>query len=64
MAIVKLQNQPGWWQEIGCEAPTIVIQKGDLEWEEAYANWLDGKNPTASKEWKKGIYASCQISSQ
>ncbi len=37
------------------EQATICITKGDPEWDEAYANWIKGKNPTDSKEWKKGV---------
>jgi hypothetical protein len=36
--------------------PTIIIYQGDVDWNDAYANWLAGKNPTDSPEWKKGVY--------
>lgn len=52
--IVKLQNTSG---SPGNEMPTIVIEIDDKEWDQAYANWLSGKNPTNSKEWKRGIFA-------
>lgn len=59
MGVVKLQNQTDFWAEIGLEPPTIVIKKGDPEWEEAYGNWLAQKDPTSSKEWKKGVFGIC-----
>ena len=37
-------------------APTIRIVREDVNWNDAYANWLAGKNPTDSPEWKKGVY--------
>jgi len=33
------------------ESPTICIKITDPEWDEAYANFVAGKNPTDSKEW-------------
>lgn len=40
------------------EKPTIVIQKHTPEWDNAYQNWIIGKNPTDSPEWKKGVFAT------
>lgn len=39
------------------EEPTICIMKESLLWDESYENWLKGKLPTDSKEWKKGVIA-------
>jgi len=36
--------------------PTIVITEDDSNWEEAHANWIVGKPPTNSPEWKKGVF--------
>lgn len=60
--IYKLTNDTAWnkpgpdnlWVE---PSPTIQIEIGDNGWEEALANYLSGKNPTDSKEWKKGVFA-------
>jgi hypothetical protein len=35
---------------------TIRIEEGSPEWDEAYRNWMNGKNPTASPEWKTGVF--------
>ncbi len=48
----SLQNKSNW----DTEKPTIVITTDDPIWTEAYANWLKGKNPTDSPEWKKGVF--------
>lgn len=45
-------------QGIPFTAPTILIKKGDKEWNKAFENWLKGKPPTDSPEWKKGIFAA------
>lgn len=37
-------------------SPTIRIVQGESTWDLAYTNWLAGKNPTDSLEWKKGVY--------
>jgi hypothetical protein len=39
------------------DKPTIEITIDDPDWEEAYDNWIQGKPPTDSKEWKKGVIA-------
>ncbi len=52
MPVVRIQNTSDW-DEV---TPTISVQKGDPNWDESYKNWLDGKNPTNSSEWKKGIF--------
>lgn len=49
MEINKLQNQSDF---PGNPKPTIVISVNDTQWNDAYKNWLAGKNPTDSKEWK------------
>lgn len=49
--IKSLQNKSDWDEE----KPTIIIKPTDPEWEEAYQNWINGKNPTSSPEWKKGV---------
>jgi len=53
--VVKIQND--------IDKPTIIVAKGDKEWEEAFAKWLKGGNPTDSKEWKKGVFALSQVTS-
>jgi len=47
-----LQNQSGWSDN----KPAIVITIEDELWEEAFSHWKSGKDPTASVEWKKGVY--------
>lgn len=37
--------------------PTIIIEKGDDLWDEAFANWISDKNPTNNPAWKRGIFA-------
>jgi hypothetical protein len=37
------------------ETATIRITSTDLNWEAAYNNWIVGKDPTFSAEWRKGI---------
>ena len=64
MTVIKIQNAPSWWEEINHPPPTVIVQKGDANWDEAYQNWLDGKNPTDSKEWKKGVIAVCDWSKE
>lgn len=48
----SLQNKSGWDKE----KPTIIINANSPEWEQAYKNWLDGKNPTDSPLWKEGVF--------
>lgn len=38
------------------KVPTIVISQKDKSWELAYEEWLNGKNPTNSLEWKLGVF--------
>jgi hypothetical protein len=53
--IATLQNESNWTGK----QPTICIKNdGSPEWKEAYENWLEGKNPTNSPEWKRGVYAT------
>lgn len=40
------------------ENPTIEVKETDPNWNETYENWKQGKNPTDSKEWKKGVFAT------
>ena len=51
--IYKLQNASSWDDN----NPTIIIEKGDDLWDEAFANWISGKNPTNNPGWKRGVYA-------
>lgn len=37
------------------ETPTIRITELDPNWEKAHDDWIMGKNPTDSPEWKKGV---------
>ena len=48
----SLQNKSNWDND----KPSIVITPDQPQWQEAYSRWLDGKNPTDSPEWKKGVY--------
>jgi len=52
--ITKLQNYSGFPNNL---SPTVVVTTEDPEWENAYKNWIAGKNPTDSIEWKKGVFA-------
>jgi len=57
--MVILQNSPPanpGWPDL-YSPPTIWMVKGDDGWDEAVENWKQGKNPTSSKEWKKGVIA-------
>jgi len=56
--IIKFQNTSGWSEN---NVPTIVITKNHPEWKEIYQNWINGKNPTNSKEWKKGVFACTEL---
>jgi len=38
---------------------TIRITPSDAGWDKAYTLWLQGKNPTKSKEWKAGVFCCC-----
>jgi hypothetical protein len=42
----------------GCHIgnPTIKIVEGEPGWQEAYNNWLRGKNPTSADDWKLGVF--------
>jgi hypothetical protein len=52
--VCKLQNTSDW----SGDTPDIVITIDSPEWEQAYINWLNGKNPTQSKHWKRGVFAT------
>jgi hypothetical protein len=52
---VSLQNTPLSGQ------PTICITSTDDGWDKAYKQWLQGKNPTDSKEWSKGVFCCCNF---
>ena len=56
--IVAIQNSSDW---PGNPPHTIVIKRGDDGWEQAYKNWLAGKHPTNSEEWKKGVCAISEL---
>ncbi len=51
--ICKLQNV----SEFGDEKPDIMVDESEPGWDDALKNWKDGKNPTKSPFWKKGIFA-------
>lgn len=51
--INTIQNVSNW----GADKPTIKITCIDDNWEVAYKNWIDGKNPTDSPLWKKAVIA-------
>lgn len=53
-SIYKLQNVSSF---PGNPLPTISIEIGQPEWEDALKSWKSGKNPTDSSEWKKGVFA-------
>ena len=55
--VSKFQNVSAYSDE----APTVSIEKGEPLWEEAYENWCNGKPPTNSPEWKKGVIAVSEI---
>jgi hypothetical protein len=52
LAHKSLQNKSDWDKD----KPTIVITPADPQWENAYKNWLSGKNPTDDPAWKLGVY--------
>lgn len=52
--IYKLQNVSQWDSN---NNPTVEISDIALNWIESLNNWRNGKNPTDSPEWKKGIFA-------
>jgi hypothetical protein len=56
--IIKLQNASDY---PGNPTPTVEISILDDGWDVAYSNWLSGKNPTESKEWKKGVFALTEL---
>jgi hypothetical protein len=49
-----LKNYP-WDCEHLVKDP-IVIAENDPQWNEAYSNWISGKNPTADPRWKLGVF--------
>jgi hypothetical protein len=51
--VIGLQNTSNYSGEV----PTIHIGKESPSWDEAYENWCQGKPPTDSQEWKKGVIA-------
>ena len=38
------------------ENPSIRATSLDSDWVQAYENWIVGRNPTPSSEWKKGVF--------
>lgn len=67
MKIIRFQNQPARpeyfkeeWKGTEWDLwtdPTISVSCEDPYWDEAVTNWLNGKSPTDSKEWKCGCFA-------
>ena len=55
-----LQNKSSW----DTDKPTIIINHSDPNWHEAYENWRNGKNPTNSPEWKKGVFLTFTVPSE
>ena len=51
--ICKIQNISGLHEG----DPDIIIEETHPEWKEIVQLWKDGKNPTDSKLWKKGVIA-------
>lgn len=51
--IHKLQNVSGGSDE----TPEIAVQKGDPEWDKSLETWKQGKPPTDSPLWKRGVFA-------
>ena len=51
--VYKFQNQ----SDYSDTDSSIVISDTDDNWDEAYSNWVSGKNPTDDKEWKLGVFA-------
>jgi hypothetical protein len=41
----------------GNPEPTVKIVIGQKGWEQALENWKQGKAPTVSSDWKKGVFA-------
>lgn len=35
---------------------TISIRESDPQWEQAHANWVNGKKPTDDPRWKTGVF--------
>jgi len=52
MYVYKLANSSPY---PGNPTPTISIEIGEDGWNEAYANWKSGKNPTDSQLWKQVV---------
>lgn len=47
-----IQNRSKW----DAELPTILILYGDEQWDQAWENLRQNKNPTDSPKWKEGIF--------
>ena len=45
------------WDEPEEGKPIIKITVDDPEWETAYKNWIEGKNPTDSLKWGRTVVA-------
>ena len=52
---VSLQNTPSV-SAFSKALPTISIRIDDKEWEDAYNNFINGKPPTNSILWKRGVF--------
>jgi hypothetical protein len=55
--ICQFQNTSGH----SSDKPDIVIDEIHPDWKQIVKNWKDGKNPTDSKLWKKGVVALTKL---
>lgn len=55
--ICQFQNTSGFSNE----KPEIIIKDDHPDWNKIYQNWLEGKNPTESKFWKRGVFANTKL---
>ena len=55
--ICKFQNTSGFHGD----DPSIVIEETHPDWKQIVQNWKNGKNPTDSKLWKKGVIALTKL---
>jgi hypothetical protein len=49
-----LKNYP--FDHIDLPKQVLIIKENDTQWDQAYSNWLQGKNPSADPGWKEGAY--------
>jgi hypothetical protein len=52
--VYKFSNVSAYTNDVA----DIEVNKEDANWDEAYSNWIAGKNPTNHPAWKKGVFAS------